>query len=223
MRASWLLSNSGTQVTYPRLQELIAGIAKPKMRRAYLHDLEKVVAGASQAEARFAQIGADLQGLDETAWAFVKLALLAQFRWRDPQQGWLAATDLLHEVKAYHHLARLGCSEIRFLPAGVTKSPDLQARLGTTTVLCEVKTIIATQRPTFLTKVAARLADARAQLAAIPFDGDLRRVIFLVLDVSNIPVADRVACLADVRSSARGNGQDEIVIETTERIAATDN
>lgn len=203
-----------TRADLPRLHELLDSPAKPNRRRAYVRDFEAAIAVDPLRLRRFEAIEADLAGLDALAWSHLKTLVAGRFAQAAPQHGWQQAFDILNEAKAYRYLVDLGCTEVMFLPAGMTKMPDLQARDGAKRVLCEVKTIIASMRATFWKKLATRLTDARMQIDAFSPDSNSRRIIYVVLMLDAIQPAQRAAFLADVRIYAANlpAWQGEIVV-----------
>lgn len=81
------------------------------------------------------------QGLDESAWNFLKAEAQPRLVERDKLRGWGALFAILNQARAYNYLARKGCKNIRFIPRSRRKTPDLEATLDGAPVLCEVKTI----------------------------------------------------------------------------------
>lgn len=214
MRASWALrSNMSADLSdgragLPRLYELLDSPAKPNRRRAYRQAFESDLVADPD---KFAAIESDLASLDAAAWTHLKSVIAAKFAFTTPRQGWLQAGDIFHEAKAYRYLIAHGYEDVMFLPAGATKTPDLQARHGTKRLLCEVKTVVATPLTTFRKKLASRLVDAQAQLDAFA-DDDARRLIFVVLMLQAIPPAQRAAFLAETKAFA-ATVPSEVVIE----------
>ncbi|WP_374369537.1 hypothetical protein [Dongia sp.] len=166
-----------------RIGDLLAGIV-PRHRKAW----QKYLA-ALQAE--LGGIERDLASLPDESWAALKGNILRQIDQRRPEHSWPQVCDLLHEARAYRYLTELGCTEIHFSsPSMLAKSPDLTARLGAQTVLCEVKTInIATPDPRGLLshvifkKLASRLKDACNQLMAHEQNRSAQRIIYIVINV----------------------------------------
>jgi hypothetical protein len=124
---------------------------------------------------------ADLSCLDDAAWAALKNEAVKRLV-RIPGRAWEPLLDVLNEAKAYRHLQALGCGDIRFVARNYArKTPDLMAVLDGRTVLCEVKTIAASDDETFFTgKFSKVLTEAKAQLDGIP-QADARKIIYVVL------------------------------------------
>lgn len=92
----------------------------------------------------FLEIEQDLQCLDEEAWDFLKREAQSRVKARHPTRGWHQLFDTLNEAKGYRHLAKIGCTDIKFIARAKVQgvqTPDLQATRGNSTFLCEVKTI----------------------------------------------------------------------------------
>ena len=120
-----------------------------------------------------------------------------------PTRGWDQLFDTLNEAKGYNYLARIGCTDIKFISRakkGKVQTPDLRGLLGTTPVLCEVKTINVSddeakrlvgggvgttvrylEQP-FLDKLSSTIRTAATQLLA--FDKGLmsRRIVYVVFN-----------------------------------------
>lgn len=127
-----------------RIYELWDLLQNPGSSHAYFQDFDHSIATQSVKRKHFIDIESDLQGLDPDAWNQLKGKVARLFERRDPTRGWQAAFDILNQAKAYNHLVGLGYTEVEFIPesnATGQKTPDLQARFGSTKVLCEVKTI----------------------------------------------------------------------------------
>ncbi len=122
-----------------------------------------------------------LAQLPEDAWQALCQSALGQVDRRHPARGWIQAIDRFNEARAFHHLGRVGCSDIRFAPASASaRAPDLLAELGGERVACEVKTLHLAPRATeaaIRRKIAARTADALAQLQAV--EAELR-ILYLI-------------------------------------------
>jgi hypothetical protein len=109
----------------------------------------------------------------------------------------------LNEAKGYRYLKSIGCNNIRFVPrARVTnlQTPDLEAELDQTKILCEVKTINVSENEAerrqlggvgttsrsldreFLKKLQSTIESASAQLNAYTAGGRVRRMILVVFN-----------------------------------------
>lgn len=190
------------RAAFPRISEFLDGVMKTNRRRAYFEDFEKSIAANPVKRKHFEHIESDLAGLDEAAWAHLKSEVANKFKLNRPPRGWQFAFDILNEAKAYNYLVRLGCSDVTFIPVSLAKTPDLQARLGTVPVLCEVKTINPSNmeaaarqeiepRPrsiqsplpdAFLRKISNTLQTARGQMDMFSDDARVHRIIYVVLN-----------------------------------------
>jgi hypothetical protein len=151
----------------------------------------------------FVALESELQGLDDEAWEFLKSEALPRLKSPRPTRGWQELFDTLNEAKGYNHLARIGCTGVKFVPRATTKkvqTPDLRGFLGTAPVLCEVKTInvsddeanrLATGgvgttwlylEKEFFNKLSLVIRKAASQL--LEFDKDLtsRRIVYVVFN-----------------------------------------
>lgn len=181
---------------FPRLRDLIAGIAPPKQRKAWQRDFEKIIVEDGQ---RWRHIEATLVRLPNAAWQCLKAAVLSQIDLRNPTWGWVQAIPLLNEARAHDYLVRHGYRDVEFLTAHMrAKSPDLRATRDGKVLLCEVKTLRLARRDSLAgnlrVKLAKRLGDAAQQLAAIGDAFDAARMIYLVLDIGDDlqPMADEI-------------------------------
>jgi len=148
-------------------------------------------------------IEADLALLDDAAWNALKAKVVPCFAKRDLKRGWQSAFDTLNEAKGYNYLVGLGVKSAKFVPESQThgqKTPDLCGFLEGQPILCEVKTINASDpeaqvrreggvRPIesnlpdgFFTKLARTLDQAGGQLAAYTKGYDARAIILVVMN-----------------------------------------
>lgn len=185
--------------TLARIGELIAAI--PKNRRA-----ESPLGGLNDPSKchplklhRYQIAENDLRSLDQNAWEYLRDKARRIAVQKHKVRRWQALFDCLDEAKGYSFLRELGCDEIKFVPTSKTKTPDLQARLDGRLVLCEVKTINASddgvgrrnaggiQRhensvsDKLLAKVARTVESARDQILEFASDRDCRKIVFLIL------------------------------------------
>jgi hypothetical protein len=143
----------------------------------------------------------ELQGLDAEAWEFLKSEAKPRLKTAHPTRGWQQLFDTLNEAKGYNYLARIGCTDIKFIPLATTdkvQTPDLRGFLGATRVLCEVKTInvsddevnrlatggVGTTRlhlkNQFFDKLSSVIRTAASQLLAFDKDLTSRRIAYVV-------------------------------------------
>src|SRR6267154_1846259 len=129
---------------FPRLRELqerFGGAASPGTYNFEAND--NVIALKC-----FREIEADLEGIDQESWNLLKSEAIPLLRRSDKLRGWQALFDKLNEAKGYRYLKQIGCTNVRFIPRSRSrglKTPDLEAFLASTRVLCEVKTINISQ------------------------------------------------------------------------------
>jgi hypothetical protein len=187
----------------PRINELRNSLKNPNSLDTYFQDFENSILALPVKQKHFIHIEADLSGLDPVAWTYLKRKAAPLFERRDQKRGWQWAFDILNQAKAYNYLTQLGCSEVEFIPEPTErgkKTPDLQGRLGTTRVLCEVKTInrsdneaIAREQSTvrdiqfrlpdeFFRKLTDTLANARMQMYSYCPDTYAKKIVYVVLN-----------------------------------------
>jgi hypothetical protein len=132
------------QKQLPRIYELRDWLPTPLPPDAYFRDLDRSLAEIPQKLRQFRDIEADLQGLDATAWHFLKSELAPLLTARDRVRHWAPLFDKLNQAKAYNYLKKAGYAEVSFVPVSPVarqKTPDLRATAGAESALCEVKTI----------------------------------------------------------------------------------
>jgi hypothetical protein len=188
----------------PRLHELLQ-CAPIDDSSAYSPDLgASLLATRGKLEA-FIKVEQSLAALDSGAWLHLKSRAVPRLSRRDPARGWRELFDTLNEARAYRHLRRLGCTEIRFIPETRERTPDLEGTLAAQTGLCEVKTINvsvdeadrrrrifsgeacawethAANRVEFLQKVITSIGDAIDQFDAYCQADRARRIVFVVVN-----------------------------------------
>ncbi len=160
----------------PRIGEIRDCVLKRGRSGTYFESFDRSLVDNPVKRKHFLHLEGELAGLDAVAWAHLKTQVLPLFESRDEVRGWQAAFDKLNEARAYNYLARLGYTEVTFIPVSSVsgqKTPDLQGKLGIKTILCEVKTI----NPSDL-EAAARSAVANGQIVAGSTQGSLSDAFF---------------------------------------------
>lgn len=150
------------------------------------------------------EIESDLQALDDAAWNAIKCDLARLVIKRDRKRGWQPLLDKLNEVKGYRYLVGSGYTDVHFIPRATSRTPDLEARLGPKSVLCEVKTInlseaelqrrndgsggsIATHLSVgFLNKLKVTLETATDQMMKYRRDNEIKKIAFVVINYDDI-------------------------------------
>lgn len=128
----------------PRIYELRDFLKNRRLSNTYFQDFDNSIAAEPVKLKFFRDIEADLQGLDDNAWAFLMKKVAPCFEQNNNMRGWQQAFDLLNEAKGYNYLISLCCQDVKFIPRSERrdqKTPDMKGVLGSTLVLCEVKTI----------------------------------------------------------------------------------
>lgn len=187
----------------PRIYELRDLLPEPPPADAYFRNLDASLAAIPQKLRQFRDWESELQGLDPTAWAFLKLELAPLLVVRHPTRGWQQFFDKLNQAKAYNYLKAAGFTGVEFVPVSAIKgqrTPDLQARAGSTTILCEVKTInvskdeadrVATGgvgttidqlAPEFFGKLTSALAQANAQMIGYEANQATKKIVYVVVN-----------------------------------------
>lgn len=133
------------------------------------------------------RIEEELGTLPLPAWLTLKSKLLHLARRKHPQRGWQPVHDALNEARAFAYLRRVGATGLRFIPQAATqgkRTPDIEGTVRDVELLCEVKTINASQNEVvarhsravreipsalpehFFQKLDKTLTTARSQLTA---------------------------------------------------------
>ena len=172
----------------PRIYELWDLISDPASPDAYFHDFEDRFQNWPDFRQVFIRWQKELQGLDGGAWGFLKSEVSPYLIRRDQSgRGWQQLFDILNQAYAYNYLKGIGCSSVRFIPRSgelSKRTPDLEGRLDSCRVLCEVKTIntsdheVQARREStvrnitsqlnegFFRKLRSDIAEAKKQLSA---------------------------------------------------------
>jgi hypothetical protein len=154
----------------------------------------------------FIHIEADLQKLQPNDWQHLKEKTIKLCNEMDAKRGWQRVFDSLNEAKAYAYLVDcIFCTCMEFIsrsPKQGQKTPDLRGRVGSTTVLCEVKTINCSDKEAigrskhdtrsveyvltddFFTKLKKTLNVAKEQLVLCG-EEDTINIIYVVLNFND--------------------------------------
>ena len=187
----------------PRIYELRDLLPHPLPPNAFFQHLDKTLAEIPQKLRQFRELEKDLQGLDATAWSFLKSELAPLLLARDAKRGWQYLFDKLNQAKAYNYLKSEGYWNVEFIsPSRVTgeRTPDLGAALGLVRALCEVKTVNisdmeAGRRDTggvlaitnqlnveFLNKLSFALLNAKEQMLAFDAKPATKKIAYVVVN-----------------------------------------
>lgn len=187
----------------PRVYELHDLIPMPAPPGAYFRDFEKTLGEWAIKRKLFGDIEEDLQGLDELAWLSFKKDIEPLLTVKDPKRGWQQLFDILNHAKAYNYLKRIGCANVRFVPVSRVsgqRTPDIEADLGSSKLLCEVKTINVSEIEAsrrqdggvgttqalldvgFFGKLTSDLRQAEAQMKAYCADAPAKRMVYVVVN-----------------------------------------
>lgn len=186
----------------PRVYELRDLAGAPVHPDAVFQTLEARLQESPSCMQVFVALEQQLHGLDDGAWTFLKSKAGRYLTVRHPMRGWQQLFDVLNEARAYSHLKKIGCSDVRFIEESAKpgqKSPDLHGVLQGATVLCEVKTINVSDRelrarqcstaqdsevhldPGFLRKLRSDITKAWDQLQAYAVMGEVRYYVYLIV------------------------------------------
>ncbi len=185
----------------PHIYELRDVLPNPIPASAYFQNLDKSLSDSQQKLRQYRDLEQDLAGLGADAWAFLKSEVKPLLMARHETRGWHQLFDKLNQAKAYSHLKRAGYVAVSFIPPSPgCMTPDLEARSGTSRVLCEVKTINVSDveahrrsfggvssvddqlQSGFFTKLSSVLAKAQAQMAAFDADSTVSRLAYVVIN-----------------------------------------
>jgi hypothetical protein len=219
-----------------RIYELRDLLPDPLPPSAYFQNLDKSLAEIPQKLQQFRELEKDLQGLDASAWLFLKAEVAPLLQAKDAKRGWQQLFDTLNQAKAYGYLRRAGFSNIEFIPRSSTpgrKTPDLRAQLGLVRALCEVKTINisdveADRRRTggvgtltdqmnveFLEKLTSTLASAQEQMLTHDADPATKRIVYVIINFDDLlhEYADRYREQIDLNMSEQPKPDPEVVFD----------
>jgi hypothetical protein len=177
----------------PRIYELRDLITDPTSPEAYFQNFESNFDSSFHIREIYDRWEVELQGLDGDAWEFLKSEASPYLMHKDRNgRGWQQLFDILNQAHAYSYLKSIGCSTIRFIPRAnqpSTRTPDLEAVLSSSRVLCEAKTINISQGEVrarneftvrqintqldegFLRKLSSAISEAKDQLRAFDATG----------------------------------------------------
>jgi hypothetical protein len=189
---------------FRRLDELRGLIADPSSPSAYFRNFETTIQDPLKKK-HLLDLEMDLQRLDLRAWQYLKLKLRPLLYTKDEKRGWRALFDIFNGARAYRYLVSLQCNDIVFIPeAAGTKTPDLEGKLGSMRVLCEVKTISPSDDEVnarnhfgvrrisrqlgqgFFNKLTCDLQRAKDQMDAYCSDALCKKITYIVIDFDDI-------------------------------------
>ena len=187
----------------PRVYELRDMAQSPPSAEAYFSEFDNKLQENPVRLKHFRDIEAELQGLDASAWSYLKAQLAPLLAAKIEKRGWQALFDKLNEAKGYNHLVSIGCTNVEFIPVSSVngqRTPDLQGDLAGARVLCEVKTInmseveatrrtsgavgsITLQLPDgFFRKLTSDIETAKSQMATYDADNSVRRIVYIIVN-----------------------------------------
>lgn len=189
----------------PRIYELSDSLQNPGRSDNYFQGIGSLISGESIKLKVLKDIEAELQVLDDAAWSVLKNKVKPYLQKKIPQRGWQQIFDLLNEAKGYIYLVSLKCQSVEFIPESDQKTPDLKAKLGTKTVLCDVKTInpseeevdgrqkkialktpLSSLTPQFFNKIFDTVKAAKEQMEAYCFTENTMRIAYVILNFDDL-------------------------------------
>jgi hypothetical protein len=133
----------------PRAYELCDLMADRTSPSSYFQDFDRSVVSEPQKKRVWLAREREFQRLDDAAWRFLKDEASPYLSARDSKgRGWEQLISILNQTRAYNYLVDRGCSNVRFVQRAKEqnhKRPDLEADLDGATMVCEVKTLNASQ------------------------------------------------------------------------------
>jgi hypothetical protein len=133
----------------PRVYELCDLIADRSRPPSYFQDFDRSVASEPEKKRVWLAREREFQRLDDVAWGFLKDEARPYLNARDSRgRGWEQLISILNQTRAYNYLVDRGCSNVRFIERAKEQNretPDFEAELGGARVVCEVKTLNASQ------------------------------------------------------------------------------
>jgi len=187
-----------------RIADFIAGMDGKAKRRLWQRHFDALPSGTIEN-------WEDLLGiLPDDAWNALKATTLGQVNQHDPIRAWPQVQDRFNEVRAFHYLQKIGCTEITFAPTSMAmRGPDLVARRGSSKIACEVKTVhLKNGSAHVIRKLASRLLDAKAQASIVAAEEAYIYLVANGVDMALMRAAIDVSTLAPCR----------IVVDCNDRI-----
>ena len=192
----------------PRIYELQGLLETRKLSNTYFQDFDNSIAADRQKLKFLEDIEDDLKDLDDAAWNFLKGEVVPFFQQKDCKRGWQQVFDRLNEAKGYNYLIKLGCQDVEFIPRSGKdgpKTPDLKGKLNSTLVLCEVKTINASNDEVerrkkkiaivdyqlslpepFFKKLEDILKKAKGQMESCCSETGTRKIVYVVINPDDL-------------------------------------
>ena len=191
----------------PRVYELCDLIADRSSPSSYFQDFDRSVASEAEKKRVWLAREREFQRLDNAAWEFVKNEALPYLSARDSKgRGWEQLISILNQTRAYNYLVDRGCSDVRFVKRAKKQNretPDLEAQLDGARIVCEVKTLNASQveierrqsggvgsgtnvlSVPFLEKLDRTVEKAESQMLSYA-GGDAEHIVFFVLNFDDL-------------------------------------
>lgn len=133
----------------PRVYELCDLIADRSSQSSYFQDFDRSVVSEPEKKRAWLAREREFQRLHDAAWEFLKDEARPYLSARDSKgRGWEQLISILNQARAYNYLVDRGCSDVRFVERAKEQNretPDLEADLDGATIVCEVKTLNASQ------------------------------------------------------------------------------
>lgn len=195
----------------PRVHELRDLIEDPSAPCAYFRDFDNSIRDEPLEKETWLAREHELQGLDVDSWEFLKNEASPYLTRKNPNgRGWQQLITILNQARAYNFLKGIGCSRVQFIPRATLKrveTPDLQGEPDCLKVLCEVKTINASEgevsarrngtvrtitnelEPGFFNKLmseASGLKKAKRQMETYDGGTNVRRIAYVVINFDDL-------------------------------------
>jgi hypothetical protein len=194
----------------PRVYELCDLIADRSNPSSYFQDFDRSVASEPDKKRVWLSREREFQRLDAAAWEFLKDEALPYLSARDSKRrGWEQLISILNQARAHNYLVDRGCSDVRFVERSKEQNretPDLEAELYGARIVCEVKTLNASQveiewrlsggvgsgtnvlSAPFFKKLDRTVEKAESQMLSYAA-GDAEHIVFFVLNFDD-PLGD---------------------------------
>lgn len=185
---------------FPRLYELKDCIKDQNSCNAYFQNFDEKLA-IPHIKDVYLRTEWALRALDGVAWEHLRNEAVPYLERQDNGRAWEQLFAILNEARAYRYLKSIGCTDLRFIPRSNDRTPDLEGKLASDRVLCEVKTINPSDEeivartgsprvrslpleitPGFLRKLRATIDHASLQLSA--YDRGGTAIHFAYLNIS---------------------------------------
>ena len=197
-----------SRAEFPRVYQLFDLIEDRANPNAYGQNFESSIRKETSKRRFWKAREKELQLLDQISWDFLKSESASYLTARDQHgRGWEQLFNILNQARAHNYLRDIGCVDVTFIPPkskGGEESPDLEAKMGSNIVICEVKTINVSERKAearrlglvsetlsylekeFFRKLDSDLEKAKSQMQSHCGDAGAKHICFIVINFDDL-------------------------------------